>query len=227
MNQMNTAQNRRLFLKTALYGTAALYFHCNDRKEKLFLIRYDTESQQVEEMKGFFEKMVDVHRMNHIPASFFCRGEAIEKRATEFSQFFQEVKDDSLFDIQDHSYSHIGLGYQNGKSLNILRADYEKSFSVHERIFGRCPIGVSMCGTGGKDWSQLCGFDANEKSRSELDMLVQLGVRMINTFLCGVDGTKEFINYSNIAHPEVMGFPTASSTDNGWLRARKFGDPMV
>jgi len=44
-------------------------------REKILLIRYDTESDKVDSMKGFFEKAIEVHRGDGIPATFFCRGE--------------------------------------------------------------------------------------------------------------------------------------------------------
>ena len=90
---------------------------CTLGEKKKFLIRYDTESRQREEMKGFFEKIVSVQRALQIPISFFCLGAAIDKRESEFLEFAQETKDDSLFDFQCHSYSHIGLGYSEGKVL--------------------------------------------------------------------------------------------------------------
>jgi peptidoglycan/xylan/chitin deacetylase (PgdA/CDA1 family) len=193
-------------------------------EKRKFLIRFDTESRQKEKMKGFFEKIISVQRANSIPVSFFCLGIAIDIRETEFKTFYQEIKDDPLFDIQDHSYSHVGLGYQDGKPVEVLKADYEKSFTVHERVFGKRPIGISICGTGGRDGPLLCGFDATEKSRAELDMLAELGVKMINTSLCDKDNTKDFINYGEIGHPEIMGFPNGLS-DTGWLRRKKYGDP--
>ncbi len=216
---------RRHFISTSILGVTAIYMGCTSSEKRQFLIRFDTESRQREEMKGFFEKIVSVQRSHHIPISFFCLGAAIDKRESEFLEFAQEVKDDPIFDFQNHSYSHIGLGYSKGKSVEVLKADYEKSFAVHERIFGRRPIGVSLCGTGGKDGPQLCGFDATEKSRAELNMLAKLGVKMINTFLCGKDSTKDFVNYSKIGHPEILGFPNGTPSDNSWLRGKKFGNP--
>ena len=109
---------------------------------QLFLLRYDTERESAEDMKGFFEQAVAIHRRERIPATFFCRGGAIESREADFSAFWQEVRDDPLFDIQDHSYTHIGLGYERGKDIATLRADYERSFAVHERVFGVRPVGV-------------------------------------------------------------------------------------
>lgn len=222
----NSSITRRKFISTSILGIAAfsIGLPINGEKKK-FLIRYDTESRQREEMKGFFEKIVAVQHSYDIPLSFFCLGTAIDKRKSEFIDFAKEAKDDPLFDFQCHSYSHIGLAYSNGKSVEILKADFEKAFEVHEGVFGIRPIGVSISGTGGVDGSPLCGFDATEKSRAELDMLAKLGVRMIDTKLCGADSTTEFINYSKIGYPEIMGFPIGSPSDNGWLRGRKYGDP--
>ena len=226
MDQNNRSPiTRRHFISTSILGVTAISMGCTGHEKKQFLIRFDTESRQREEMKGFFEKIVSVQRSQHIPISFFCLGAAIDKRESEFQAFAQETKNDPLFDFQCHSYSHIGLGYSKGKSVEVLKADFEKAFTVHERIFGSRPIGVSICGTGGKDGPSLCGFDATDKSRAELDMLAKLGVKMINTNLCGADSKIEYINYSKIGHPEIMGFPNGSPSDNGWLRGRKYGDP--
>ena len=115
-----------------------------------FLLRYDTESDSAEDMAGFFEKVVNVHRAHEIPATFFCRGGAIDGREEQFAWFWREVAADPLFDIQDHSYTHIGIGYEAGKPLEVLQADYERSFAAHERVFGVLPIGVSICGTSGE-----------------------------------------------------------------------------
>lgn len=211
-------------MNTAALGAAAIGLGNFKPEKPQFIIRFDTESRQREEIKGFFEKVVSVQRTHDIPASFFCLGAAIVKRESEFRAFAREIKEDPLFDPQDHSYSHVGLGYAEGKSIAVLRADYEKSFSVHEEVFGKRPIGVSLCGTK-VDGPHLAGFGATEKSRAELDMLAALGVRMVNTFLSGHDSRHEFIDYSELGHPEMMGFPSSNS-DNGWVRGRKFGDPV-
>jgi peptidoglycan/xylan/chitin deacetylase (PgdA/CDA1 family) len=226
MNKNNCCPiTRRQFISTSVLGMAAFSMGCAGGEKKKFLIRYDTESRQRVEMTGFFEKIVAVQRTHDIPLSFFCLGAAIDKRKSEFIDFAREVKDDPLFDFQCHSYSHIGLGYEEGKSVEILKADFEKAFAVHEGIFGSRPIGISICGTGGVDGASLCGFDATEKSRAELDMLAKLGVKMINTNLCDADSKIEFINYSIIGHPEIMGFPNGTPSDNSWLRGRKYGNP--
>lgn len=199
--------------------------------QKVFLLRYDTEAHwTAEPMDGFLETAVAVHRARDIPATFFCQGAAIESRESEFRDFFQEVKDDPLFDIQDHSYSHIGVGYRHGKPVATIKADYERSFAVHERVFGRRPVGVSLCGTS-DDGPAEKGFDATEKTRAEFEMLAGLGVKMINAFLTTPttlttpDEGDAFIHYAPLGRPDIMGFPSAFG-DTGWMFRKEFGDPM-
>ena len=191
----------------------------------LFLLRYDTERKSAEEMSGFFEQAIKVHREHRIPATFFCTGGAIDARESDFRTFFDEVKNDPLFDIQDHSYSHIGIGYEAGKTLDVLREDYERSIACHERVFGRRPTGISICGTSGADGNRLKGFDETEKSRAELDMLVDLGIRMVNSHLIDHTESREFLNYASLGHPDVMGYPSSYS-DTGWMNRAEHGDPM-
>jgi hypothetical protein len=192
---------------------------------KRFLLRYDTEGENAEEMAGFLEKVVAVHREHAIPATFFCMGRAMEQREARFRDFHKEVQGDPLFDIQDHSYSHVGLGYAAGQDVETLKVDYERSFAIHERIFGRRPIGIGICGTAGRDGDRLKGFDETAKSRAELDMIASLGVRMINAFLSGVDESKTFIDFSALGHPEIMGFPSGFG-DTGWMDRRECGEPV-
>ena len=78
-----------------------------------------------------------------------------------------------MFDIQDHSYSHVGLGYSKGQSVDVLKADYQRSFDAHGRVLGERPIGVTICGTSGKDGPRLRGFDETEKGLEELHVLAR------------------------------------------------------
>jgi len=90
---------------------------CNRLKseDKLFLLRYDTEWWGEEnEMEGFFEKLIEVHRANSIPATFFCTGNTLNNRTEVFRAFYNEVKHDALFDFQYHSFNHIGLCKKEG-----------------------------------------------------------------------------------------------------------------
>ena len=224
--------NRRAFIKNAGVVTAALsampvgLAGCrNGVQEKLMLMRYDTEWWgEPAEMAGFLEKLVEVHRQDEIPVTMFCRGLTLENMKSEFSAFHQETVDDPLFDMQDHSYSHVGLGYEKGKPVEFLEADYARSFQIHSEIFGIRPTGIAICGTS-DDGPSLTGFDATEKSKAEFEMVVKLGTRMINSFLTGIDGSREFINYELLGHPEVMGFISGYS-DTSWMYRKKYGDPL-
>jgi peptidoglycan/xylan/chitin deacetylase (PgdA/CDA1 family) len=192
---------------------------------KLMLMRYDTEWWgDPSEMRGYFEKVVEVHRRDQIPVTLFCKGETLEAMEDEFRSFYHEVMNDPLFDLQDHSFSHIGLGYERGKPVDVLEADYIKSFNIHEKIFGKRPVGISRCGTS-NDGPSLTGFDVTEKSREEFELLVRLGTRMIDSFLTGIDGSKQFINYGILGHPGVMGFISGFS-DTAWMDRREKGDPL-
>ena len=223
---------RRAFIKNAGMGTALLsatpagLTGCLNRTgEKIMLMRYDTEWWgEPAEMAGFLEKLVEVHRSDQIPVTMFCRGFTLEKMRAEFFAFHQEIADDPLFDMQDHSYSHVGLAYEKGKPVDVLEADYERSFRLHEEIFGRRPAGIAICGTS-EDGPSLPGFDATDKSRAEFEMLVKLGMRMINSNLKGIDGSREFINYGILGFPEVMGFISGYS-DTSWMHRREYGDPV-
>ncbi len=197
---------------------------------KLFLVRYDCDAEcdpeNVGRMAGFCEKMLAVHRKHAIPVTCFCLGKTLETRTRDFADLWRETKDDPLFDFQDHSYSHIGVGYERGKPVEALRADYEKSFAWHERVFGKRPVGTSICGTGGVDGDRLKGFNQTEKARAEFEMLVSLGVKMTCAFLTGVDESREFASFARIGHPEVMGFPSGLS-DTAWMMRRECGDPLT
>lgn len=202
----------------------------------MFLIRYDTETDDAATMRGFLPKLVDVHRRHRIPATLFCTGRMLEKRLDEFRDFAAEIRNDPLFEVQDHSYSHIGVGYENGAPVEVLRADYARSFDVHEKVFGRRPTAVSLCGTGGKDGPRLRGFDQTGKALAELAMLAELGVRRVNTFRTDCAEDRVFCEYADLGHPEVSGFPSGFSdtswmlektSDWKWRRREPFGEAVT
>jgi len=224
--------NRRNFIRKSVLTSAACLpltglVKCwnQDAARRIFLLRYDVEWWgDWKEMDGFFDKVIEVHHSMEIPVTFFCKGQTLEENNEVFGQFYNEVKDNPLYDFQDHSYSHIGLGYSKGKPVDVLKADYEKSFNIHEEIFGKRPIGISMCGTR-DDGPPVEGFDSTDKSKAEFEMVAKLGVNMINHFLTGIDGSAQFGNFSRLGHPEIMGFPSAYS-DTAWMLRREFGDPV-
>ena len=184
---------------------------------RVALLRYDTEHNDTEQMAGFLEAVARVHRADDIPVTLFCTGAALEARRGQFQAFAAEIAGDERIDLQDHSYTHIGIGYEAGQPLDVLRADYARSFAAHESVLGKRPTGTAICGTSGRDGNRLPGFDATDKGRAELDMLVGLGLRMINTHLSERTESREFCSYAALGHPDVMGFPSGLS-DTGWLK---------
>ncbi|MDD2381358.1 MAG: polysaccharide deacetylase family protein [Mariniphaga sp.] len=221
--------NRRNFIKSSALTVAGFYAGACVQKistGKLFLLRYDTEWWgEQSEMEGFFEQVIKVHREDKIPASFFCTGLTINNRKEVFRDFYSEVKNDPLFDIQNHSYQHIGLCKKQGQGLSLeeISDDYQRAFELHQKVFGRFPDGISLCGTPGESYPY---FDSSESTKREFHMLAGLGLKMVNTHLSGFDESSDFCTYERLGYPGIMGFPSAYS-DTSWMQRREFGDPLV
>jgi peptidoglycan/xylan/chitin deacetylase (PgdA/CDA1 family) len=220
--------NRRNFIKSSSLTAAGLYTGAcmlNKPAEKLFLLRYDTEWWgDQKEMEGFFEQAIKIHREDKIPASFFCTGLTVNNRKEVFRDFYGEVKNDPLFDIQNHSYNHIGLCKKEGQGLSFeeISTDYQRAFELHHEVFGKRPDGISLCGTPGESYPY---FDSSESTKREFQMLAALDLKMVNTHLSGFDESRDFCNYGRLDYPDIMGFPSAYS-DTAWMQRREFGDPM-
>ncbi len=180
----------------------------------VLLLRYDVEGGG-ENVSGFLEKAVGIHRKDSIPVGFFCVASEIEARPSEFKDFAVELKGDELFNIHDHSYSRVPLLYENGPSVSEIDDDYARSLEVFERIMGFRPEGTSLCAstTAGKG---LPGFDATAKTRDELEVLAKHGFKMTTCALAGHVRMHEFVSYAKLGHPEIMGFPSGNG-DKNWL----------
>jgi hypothetical protein len=187
--------------------------------QRWLLLRYDVESTDTVAMDGYLSCLLSAHRSAALPVTLFCTGGALDAREADFRAFYESAAGDPLFEIGDHSYTHIGVGYEAGQSVEALRADYERSLAAHERVLGKRPDSISICGTGGKDGPKLSGFDATPKAQEELAMLVDLGIRRINSFLSDVKENQEFTDYASLGFPEVSGYPSAFS-DTSWLKGK-------
>ena len=190
---------------------------------QILLLRYDVEGGG-EKVAGFLERAVEIHRKDSIPGAFFCVGSEIESREAEFKDFWKEIKGDPLFDVQDHSYSRVGLCYEDGPSLEAIKDDYKKSLEVFERVLGHRPPATSLCASSelGKG---LPGFDATTKARNELDILAGLGFKMTTTALSGYVRMHDFVSYARIGHPDLMGFPSGNG-DKNWLLKPTTENPL-
>jgi len=91
-------------------------------------------------MEGFLSKVFSVHYQEEIAVTLFCTGKTLDERREKFKEFWVEVKESQYIDFQDHSYSHVGVGYENDLPVDELRANHERSFKVHEEVFGKWSI---------------------------------------------------------------------------------------
>lgn len=184
-------------------------------ENRYFLLRYDTENPKADEMAGFLPKVLDVHQREEIPVTLFCTGKTLDERRDEFIEFWKEAKGSPFIDVQDHSYSHVGVGYENGRPVDKLRRDHERSFKVHEEVFGKRPMGVALCGVGDSG-PRLPGLDSTAKSRAELAFLADLGVKMLPYYVT-YRQPGCFCSYKRLGYPNIMGFPSLES-DTSWLK---------
>ncbi|HVK06960.1 MAG TPA: hypothetical protein VM490_26065, partial [Armatimonadaceae bacterium] len=84
------------------------------RQRRWLLLRYDVESRDADAMDGFLKRLASAHRAHDLPVTLFCTGGALEAREGAFRTFREETAGDARFEIGDHSYSHIGVGYESG-----------------------------------------------------------------------------------------------------------------
>ncbi|MHC4886837.1 MAG: polysaccharide deacetylase family protein [Planctomycetota bacterium] len=181
---------------------------------RYFLLRYDTENPRGDEMLGFLPKVLEVHARESIPVTLFCTGQTLEARREEFIDFWDEASANPLFDVQDHSYSHIGVGYEEGRPVPELRDDYEKSLAAHRTVFGKEASATALCGVSDSG-SRLPGLDSTEKSREELAMLAGLGLTMLPAYVTYSEPTA-FCSYARLGYPHIMGYPSVEG-DTHWL----------
>ena len=190
---------------------------------RYFLLRYDTEHPKSDEMEGFLSKVLSVHHQEEIPVTLFCTGKTLDERREEFKEFWVEAKESQYIDVQDHSYSHVGVGYENGLPVDELRANHERSFKVHEEVFGKWPIGVALCGVGDSG-PRLSGLDSTDKSKAELAFMADLGVKMLPAYVT-YRRPGCFCSYKRLGYPDIMGFPSAES-DTSWLRGHTLEEAL-
>lgn len=187
--------------------------------KRYLLLRYDTECPD-ERMDGFLETVLKIHISNEIPATLYCTGQTVEARKNDFHDFWNDAKETGIIDIQDHSYSHIGVCYENGPSLDSIRADYQRSFSIHHEVFDKYPLGIALCGVGdcGK---RITDFGATHKCRMELAALANLKVKMLPSDVA--DTRAPFCSYAQYGYPDIMGFPSMKS-DTDWFQGHDADD---
>ena len=91
---------RRQFIKQFTLGSSVIMANplksiCAERpiNKRLFLLRYDTEWWgEWSEMDGFIEKVIEIHRSNKIPATFFVKVKLCTTLKTDLLNSFRKLK---------------------------------------------------------------------------------------------------------------------------------------
>ena len=139
-----------------------------------YIFHYDLESDTCVQAS---KKLAEIHRRHNLPATFFVLGKVIERWDKELKTIFG---DDSLFDIQSHTYSHRMLKdsrmHGPGISLDELRKEISLGIKLVEEGLERPCIGVrSGCGF----------FNGLQRERERLGVIAECGVKYLSSDLRG------------------------------------------
>jgi len=117
------------------------------------LIGYDVEGAGKPEItRSFLAAARKLHEELDVPCTFFLLGRVVEENAEELEPFVAHP----LFDLQQHTYSHIlfksvYIEYDNGKTQFVkggtpqqIEEDLARATEVMQKLLGITPIGV--CG---------------------------------------------------------------------------------
>src|SRR3989339_1789841 len=105
------------------------------------LMGYDVECVNAGRTKGinsdFLQKIEKIHLEFETPCTLYCTGQTIESNL----KGFKRIRKNSLFDIQQHTYSHVlfktvlrktdgGVEYVKAGSLEQIREEVEKTSGI-------------------------------------------------------------------------------------------------
>ncbi len=148
------------------------------------LIGYDVECVNEGKTKGinvdFLKKMKMIHEELNAPCTLFCRGQTIESNM----EGFQEIRKNSLFDIQQHTYSHVlfktilrktenGVEYVRGGSLEQIYEEVEKTNRILKGYLDVDCIGIT---------GPYTYYRGLQDRPDILEILHELGIRFMRTY---------------------------------------------
>ena len=125
----------------------------------MFVLRFDVESAYalhpslesdenwqiwLEETLASVEQITRVLKRYDAPATFCIVGKVLEKAGDDLAGL---LKDNPLFDIASHTYSHMGISSDTPEVLRQFGAELEQTSDLIARYFGADPIG--FCAPGG------------------------------------------------------------------------------
>ena len=156
-------------------------------------------------------KLAEIHRKHGCPATFFCVGRVVEKRAAELRAVFA---DDPLFDLQSHTYAHRMLRDHivHGPAIPVdeMWVEIGKAADVLAEEFGRRPIGTRSG----------CGFEFGMQGEPErLRIIAECGMEYISTHLRGPKETipaplTQPYTYADDGFPALWELPAHGWHDN-------------
>jgi hypothetical protein len=114
------------------------------------IIGYDVEAEDQEVTSQFLEQAVNLHTALDVPATFFLLGKCVERSP----KIFEILLKNSLFEIQQHTYSHVlfktvcqqndkGIQVFPGGTLEEIEAELRKANEVIEKHLGVKCTGVA------------------------------------------------------------------------------------
>lgn len=170
---------------------------------------YDVETIRC--LKGV-EQIVRHHRQHSVPATFFVVGELLEDRG--WSDELKSLIDDPLFDIQNHSYSHIRIRFGNEVDdafLQTLKNELSRTSDLLREVFGRDIVGFRT----------PMGFgDGLRGEPAILGVLWSAGIRFVSSKVTGPNNTVPapyaepfYYEEEDILHP-VLEIPAHGWHDN-------------
>jgi len=179
-----------------------------------YLAAYDTEMSGVHrprpDVPSCLEacrRIVEVHRRNAMPATFFIVGKVLEETPDEF----RRLLDDPLFEVASHGWSHRVLRDHPvcgpAPAPDEIREEIQRGVESVERVFGR------RC----RGFRTACGFaDGLRGAPEALALLARAGIRYVSSVLWGEDYSlpapvTQAFAYAAEGYPELREIPA-----HGW-----------
>jgi peptidoglycan/xylan/chitin deacetylase (PgdA/CDA1 family) len=173
----------------------------------LYIAAYDTESPAC---LGACRRIVEVHRRQQMPATFFITGRMLEARGADY----RALLDDPLFEIASHTYSHKPLLDQPfcgpAVSPEEIAEELSRGRRWVERVFERPCLGVRPG----------CGFEHGLRGAPEvLQAVTAAGFRYVSSMLWGRDYSlpaplSQPFRYSEDGFPDLWELPAHGWHDN-------------
>jgi peptidoglycan/xylan/chitin deacetylase (PgdA/CDA1 family) len=190
----------------------------------ILCVGYDVERGDPGVTRHFLKAMTRIHRERNVPCTLFITGQTLERNV----DLFRSLLDDPLFDLQQHTYSHLifheapetsdGVTriYGRNETLETVKNDIEKASQVFRTVLNHEVIGLTT----------PYGFFEGLKSRPDiLRVLWDAGIRYVRSYLrnqygfnpVGVEIQPFF--YQEQGFPEMLECPSHGWQDCIW-RAR-------